>query len=135
MCRAVQRPGEYMITFPRSYHAGFSCGYCLGEAVNFATRDWVPFGADCVARYRRVRKAPILPHDELVVGEGRALISARPAVEIVRVTLAGTAAWLGVGWLQGLAPASQCQRCTSDAVAAKGRQLLGAGLLWASWCQ
>ena len=77
VCRAVQAPGEFIVTFPRAYHAGFSNGYCLGEAVNFATRDWFPFGGDCCARYRRVRKPPILPHDELVVAEGLQLIGAR----------------------------------------------------------
>ena len=42
--RAVQNPGELIVTFPRSYHAGFSHGFNCGEAVNFAMSDWCPLG-------------------------------------------------------------------------------------------
>ncbi|WZZ81788.1 hypothetical protein YC2023_102360 [Brassica napus] len=43
--KAVQRPGEFIVTFPMAYHAGFSHGFNCGEAVNFAMADWFPFGA------------------------------------------------------------------------------------------
>ena len=36
MSRVVQNPGEFVVTFPRGYHAGFSNGFCVGEAANFA---------------------------------------------------------------------------------------------------
>lgn len=73
VCRAVQSPGEFIVTFPRAYHAGFSNGYCVGEAVNFAMHDWYQFGADCSLRYRRLEMAPILPHEELVCEEAELL--------------------------------------------------------------
>ena len=73
MCRAVQSPGEFIVTFPRAYHAGFSNGYCVGEAVNFAMHDWYQFGAHCSLRYRRLEITPILPHEELVCEEAELL--------------------------------------------------------------
>ncbi len=36
VCRLVQAPGDIIVTFPRSYHSGFSNGFCIGEAANFA---------------------------------------------------------------------------------------------------
>ncbi|KAI9015481.1 JmjC domain, hydroxylase-domain-containing protein, partial [Hyaloraphidium curvatum] len=42
--KCVQRQGEFVITFPYSYHGGFNCGLNLAEAVNFATKAWIPIG-------------------------------------------------------------------------------------------
>lgn len=36
--RLVQDPGQFVVTFPKAYHGGFSYGYNCGEAVNFAVR-------------------------------------------------------------------------------------------------
>lgn len=69
MFRAVQQPGEFIVTFPRSYHGGFSNGFNFGEAVNFATADWWPYGAESSARYRRLGTEPMLLHEQLLLVE------------------------------------------------------------------
>lgn len=53
--RCEQAPGEFVLTFPRAYHSGFSQGYNCGEAVNFALRDWFDYAPDCGARMRRFK--------------------------------------------------------------------------------
>ena len=35
--KANQQPGEYVCTFYKAYHGGFSHGFNVGEAVNFAS--------------------------------------------------------------------------------------------------
>ncbi|KAG6910147.1 hypothetical protein DXG01_012906 [Tephrocybe rancida] len=62
-----QRAGEFVITFPKAYHAGFNHGFNFNEAVNFTLPDWLSYGRDCVARYREHRKLPVFSHDELLV--------------------------------------------------------------------
>ncbi|CAN6294130.1 unnamed protein product [Urochloa humidicola] len=64
--KAVQRPGEFVITFPRSYHAGFSHGFNCGEAVNFAIGDWFPMGSLASKRYALLNRTPLLAHEELL---------------------------------------------------------------------
>ncbi|OEL35352.1 Lysine-specific demethylase JMJ706, partial [Dichanthelium oligosanthes] len=64
--KAVQRPGEFVITFPRSYHAGFSHGFNCGEAVNFAIGDWFPLGSLASKRYAFLNRTPLLAHEELL---------------------------------------------------------------------
>ena len=45
--KTLQRPGEFILTLPGSYHAGFSTGLNIGEAVNFATHSWFKYGPKC----------------------------------------------------------------------------------------
>jgi histone demethylase JARID1 len=62
-----QRAGQFVITFPKAYHAGFNHGFNFNEAVNFAPADWEPAGQEGVERYQRFRRAPVFSHDELLL--------------------------------------------------------------------
>lgn len=61
-----QRAGQFVITFPQAYHAGFNHGFNFNEAVNFAPSDWEPFGLDGVKRLQLFRRQPCFSHDELL---------------------------------------------------------------------
>ncbi|KAG9452471.1 hypothetical protein H6P81_005375 [Aristolochia fimbriata] len=71
--KAIQKPGEFVITFPRAYHAGFSHGFNCGEAVNFAVGDWFPMGSVASRRYALLNRSPLLPHEELLCREAMLL--------------------------------------------------------------
>lgn len=54
----TQEAGQFIITFPYGYHAGFNHGLNCAEATNFATPRWVEFGrraAHCLCRKDNVR--------------------------------------------------------------------------------
>ncbi|CAI9628599.1 unnamed protein product [Alternaria burnsii] len=79
-----QRAGEFVITFPEAYHAGFNHGFNLNEAVNFAPSDWEPFGEHGVQRLQDYRRQPCFSHDELLL-----------AAATRKDTTIKTAKWLG----------------------------------------
>lgn len=65
--KTLQRPGEFIVTFPGSYHSGFSTGLNIGEAVNFATKTWIQYGLQCQSIYRASReRIPVFPIEWLL---------------------------------------------------------------------
>ena len=61
-----QRAGQFVITFPQAYHAGFNHGFNFNEAVNFAPSDWEPYGLQGVEQLQQFRRQPCFSHDELL---------------------------------------------------------------------
>ncbi|XP_057817430.2 lysine-specific demethylase JMJ17 isoform X1 [Cryptomeria japonica] len=85
----LQESGNFVITFPRSFHGGFNCGLNCAEAVNFAPEDWLPHGGFGAELYRLYHKPAVLSHDELlcVVAKSGCSKDLRPFLkeELVRV--------------------------------------------------
>lgn len=51
--KITQEAGEFMITFPYGYHAGFNHGYNCAESTNFASPRWVEYGKRATQCYCR----------------------------------------------------------------------------------
>ncbi|AMD22474.1 HHL296Cp [Eremothecium sinecaudum] len=64
--KAVQYPGEYIITYPKCYHAGFNSGYNLNEAVNFTLDLWIPFGLQAIDDYKMTKRKCVFNMWELM---------------------------------------------------------------------
>ncbi|XP_022928863.1 lysine-specific demethylase 5A isoform X1 [Cucurbita moschata] len=61
-----QEPGNFVVTFPRSYHGGFNLGLNCAEAVNFAPADWMPYGGFGEELYQLYHKPAVFSHEELI---------------------------------------------------------------------
>jgi len=63
----IQTERTFVVTFPKSFHAGFSYGFNCGEAVNFATPDWLKEGTEADERYRAFRRSSVFSHQRLLL--------------------------------------------------------------------
>ncbi|KAI3512844.1 hypothetical protein L1887_20164 [Cichorium endivia] len=65
-CRLVQNAGEFVVTFPRAYHSGFSHGFNCAEAANIATPGWLVVARDATIRRASMNCAPMVSHTQLL---------------------------------------------------------------------
>ncbi|XP_037390664.1 uncharacterized protein kdm4aa [Pygocentrus nattereri] len=42
--KVIQEAGQFIVTFPYAYHAGFNHGFNCAESTNFATQRWIDYG-------------------------------------------------------------------------------------------
>ncbi|KAM0871709.1 hypothetical protein ACQ4PT_039196 [Festuca glaucescens] len=94
--RCVQREGEFVLTFPRAYHAGFNCGFNCAEAVNVAPIDWLPIGQNAVELYREQARKITVSHDKLLLGAAREAIRAQWDILFLKRNTADNLRWKGV---------------------------------------
>ncbi|KAG5192989.1 hypothetical protein JKP88DRAFT_155437, partial [Tribonema minus] len=76
VCALTQRPGEFVVTLPRAYHAGLNLGVNCAEAVNFAPPDWLAHSWRAQEALRRAARPPVFSHEGLVLALARRLLAA-----------------------------------------------------------
>ncbi|KAI4343664.1 hypothetical protein L6164_010986 [Bauhinia variegata] len=74
-CRLVQNAGEFVVTFPRAYHTGFSHGFNCAEAANIATPEWLRVAKDAAIRRASINYPPMVSHFQLLYDLALALCS------------------------------------------------------------
>lgn len=74
----VQNAGEFVVTFPRAYHAGFSHGFNVAEAVNFGHINWLDYGRKAVDVYSKgaFKRNALFAHHRLVINAAKAFAHA-----------------------------------------------------------
>ncbi|KAK9819859.1 hypothetical protein WJX72_003401 [[Myrmecia] bisecta] len=101
----VQEEGQFVITFPNSYHGGFNQGFNCAEAVNFASADWLRYGAPSCQRYRSFRKPSLIAHEWLLLKVAKEDRDPRTAFfvrqDLLRV-IAEEREWRSRLWSQGV---------------------------------
>lgn len=58
--KAIQNPGEYIVTYPKCYHAGFNSGFNFNEAVNFTLDLWLPYGLQSINDYKETKRTAVV---------------------------------------------------------------------------
>ncbi|XP_042396116.1 lysine-specific demethylase JMJ703-like [Zingiber officinale] len=100
--RCVQNPGEFVLTFPRAYHSGFSCGFNCAEAVNVAPLDWLPYGQNAVELYRDQRQRLSISHDKLLLAAAREAVRAQWNVLFLGETNSENTGWKNFSAFDGV---------------------------------
>lgn len=100
--RCVQNAGEFVLTFPRAYHAGFNCGFNCAEAVNVAPIDWLPHGQSAVELYREQSRKTSVSHDKLLLGASRVAVKSLCEILILGKMNSGNYEWQGFCGQDGL---------------------------------
>ncbi|CAD6339579.1 unnamed protein product [Miscanthus lutarioriparius] len=94
--RCVQHEGEFVLTFPWAYHAGFNCGFNCAEAVNVAPIDWLPVGQNAVELYREQARKITISHDKLLLGAAREAIRAQWDILFLKRNSADNLRWKSI---------------------------------------
>ncbi|CAI0546111.1 unnamed protein product, partial [Linum tenue] len=100
--RVVQHSGEFVLTFPRAYHAGFNCGFNCAEAVNAAPVDWLVHGQNAVELYSEQCRKTSISHDKLLFGAAMDAVQGLLELESLDKESPGNFRWRSVCGKDGL---------------------------------
>lgn len=75
--KTTQNPRDFIITGAGAYHSGFSHGYAVCEAVNFALKNWISWGPKMDPFYRSLKRVAVVSLSEMCVTIGRQLVESK----------------------------------------------------------
>ncbi|KAE8734652.1 putative lysine-specific demethylase JMJ14 [Hibiscus syriacus] len=94
--RYVQNAGEFVLTFPRAYHAGFNYGFNCAEAVNVAPIDWLPHGQIAIELYHEQGRKTSISHDRMFLGAAREAVKAHWELSLLKKYTSDNLSWKGL---------------------------------------
>ncbi|CAN8305878.1 unnamed protein product [Cochlearia groenlandica] len=100
--RCVQHAGEFVLTFPRAYHAGFNCGFNCAEAVNVAPVDWLPHGQIAIELYCQQGRKTSISHDKLLLGAAREVVKADWELNLLKKNTIDNLRWKSLSGKDGV---------------------------------
>lgn len=100
--RCIQNAGEFVLTFPRAYHAGFNTGFNCAEAVNVAPVDWLPHGQIAIELYRSQGRKTSISHDKLLLGAAREAVRAQWEINLHKKNTPNNLRWMYVCGKDGI---------------------------------
>ncbi|KYK62634.1 histone lysine demethylase JMJC1/KDM5D/JARID1D [Toxoplasma gondii TgCatPRC2] len=83
--RTEQRTNEFLLLWPRTFHAGFNAGFNCNEACNFAPASWLSWGRKSVHAYRFVRSTCIPFHQLLLRATAEATRTRLSAAQLLHL--------------------------------------------------
>ncbi|XP_010528755.1 PREDICTED: putative lysine-specific demethylase JMJ16 isoform X2 [Tarenaya hassleriana] len=92
--RCIQSAGEFVLTFPRAYHAGFNCGFNCAEAVNVAPVDWLSHGQIATELYCQQGRKTSISHDKLLLGAAREAVKAHWEFNLLKKNTPDNLRWV-----------------------------------------
>ncbi|VVA90534.1 unnamed protein product [Arabis nemorensis] len=100
--RCVQHAGEFVLTFPRAYHAGFNSGFNCAEAVNVAPVDWLPHGQIAIELYCQQGRKTSISHDKLLLGAAREVVKADWELNLLKKNTIDNLRWKAFSGKDGI---------------------------------
>lgn len=73
VCRIEQKPGMFIVTATRGYHAGFNRSFNIAEAVNYAGVQWFTWGEMANETQREMQEEQIVGFERMLFHEASAL--------------------------------------------------------------
>lgn len=93
--RTLQKPGEFVLTFPASYHQGVSVGYNVAEAINMTYPSWLDHGWKAMSVYLSTReKVPVFPMEWVLIENARRIYNLEFNLENLKTLADHYKTWL-----------------------------------------
>jgi len=87
LVKAVQRPGEFLVVFPKAFTSAVCTGYLISESVCFAYPSWLSSCLQIFQDIRESKEPPVFPLEKLLI---TILQDARASLEVVRLAISPT---------------------------------------------